>query len=490
MKNFSNKSLLKKASDLRIAYLIVILAIFLSSSFLIPNSNNITHIDKGFNELSQLPLLADTDSVLFEGTEISLNITDYGNLYENNQEVSLTNQEEINLNYFLDDDHDWEISNIDINIENIQDTRDWINESDFYELDTPYRINQSFQNIDPPGNPIHNYGPDLSGDPSVPANIHSTITETGAYAMRLHFSRIEIETDWDVLGIYNDANVLQYTFTGNSTDFITPWFKTDTLKITIDSDVTIEWYGYDIDYYEFYNGSTNYYYYQNSWDFDTNTNNQNSGPGEKENSTAMYVSLVGEHDRDVGEAMGVTYYEGDYSELYQNITIPRGRVIDAYFSFDYYGESVMDSNENFLYCEINNKKIYSKGLADIVGPEDNGRRTWLHTGKIYMPLWLNTSNIFEDMLSNQEFNISVGVMSGSSITYSGFDERFQQNFWFDNLSLVLTTLANSSQADINLKLNNNELTLGSKWGNSYVNFTGNWYMDPVSINVSTDSPSL
>jgi hypothetical protein len=473
MKNCSNNSHFKKVSVLRIANLTIILAIFLTSSFLIPNSKNITEIDRDINNFSQIPLLADADSVLFEGNEISLNITDYGNLYKYDQEVSLTNQEELNLNYYLDDVHDWEISNIDLNIKNIQDTRDWINESDFYELDTPYRRYQSFHNDDPPGNPPHNYSADLSGDPSVPANIHSTITETGAYAMRLHFSRIEIETDWDVLGIYNGDNVLQYTFTGMSTDFITPWFKTDTLKITIDSDGSIQWYGYNISYYEFYNSSTNYYDYQNSWGFNTNTTNQNSGPGEKENSTAMYVSIVGEHDRDVGETMGVTYYDGDYSELYQNITIPRGKVIDAYFSFDYYGESVMDSNENFLYCEINNKKIYSKGLADIVG-DGSGRRTWLNTGKIYMPLWLNTSNIFEDILNNQEFNISVGVMSGSSITYSGFDERFQQNFWFDNLSLVLTTLANSSQTDINLKLDNNGLTLGSKWGNSYVNFTGNW----------------
>ena len=377
MKNISDNSLVKKASVLRKINLMIILLVFLSSSFLFLNSNNITEIDNDSNNFSHKPLLADTDSVLFEGNEISLNITDYGNLYKYDQEVSLTNQEELNLTYYLDDVHDWEISNIDIDVKNIQDTRDWINESDFYELDTPYRINQSFQNIDPPGDPVHYYGANLNSDPSVLANVHSTITETGAYAMRLNFSRIEIEADWDVLGIYNGDNILQYTFTGNSTDFITPWFKTDTLKITIDSDGLIECYGYDIDYYEFYNSSTNYYDYQNSWGLNTNTSNQNSGPGEKENSTAMYVSLVGEHNRT--SAMGVKYYDEDYSELYQNITIPRGQIIDGYISFDYYAESAMDSNENFLYCEINNKRVYSKGIGDIV---DAGRRTWLSTGEI------------------------------------------------------------------------------------------------------------
>jgi len=89
----SKNSLLKKSLILRRAYLIILLSIFLSSSFLIPNSNDITEIDRNFNNYSQTPLLADSAPILFEGNEISLNITDYGNLYENNQEVSLTNQE-------------------------------------------------------------------------------------------------------------------------------------------------------------------------------------------------------------------------------------------------------------------------------------------------------------------------------------------------------------------------------------------------------------
>jgi len=89
MKNCSNNSLFKKTSALRIALLTIILAIFLSSSFLIPNTNNITEIERDFNDFSQIPLLADADSVLFEGNEISLNITDYGNLYKYDQQVDV-----------------------------------------------------------------------------------------------------------------------------------------------------------------------------------------------------------------------------------------------------------------------------------------------------------------------------------------------------------------------------------------------------------------
>ena len=82
---FSNNSQLNKDSILRVASLIGIIIVFLSSSFLIPNSNNIKEIDKDINNFSQIPLLADIDPVLFEGNEISLNISDYGNLYKYDQ---------------------------------------------------------------------------------------------------------------------------------------------------------------------------------------------------------------------------------------------------------------------------------------------------------------------------------------------------------------------------------------------------------------------
>jgi len=81
-------------------------------------------------------------------------------------------------------------------------------------------------------------------------------------------------------------------------------------------------------------------------------------------------------------------------------------------------------------------------------------------------------------------------MSGGTITYSGFNERFQQLFWFDNISLVLITVANSSQSDINLTLNGYSLTQGDQWGKSELNITGNWGVNPVVLTVNTSSTSL
>ncbi len=422
-------------------------------------------------------------STLFEGTEQNLNITDTGNLYEYNQYVSVSNQEEVNLSYYLDEVHNWKVSKINTNIKNIQDTREWVNNSDFFSLDNPYNNYSTFDNYDPPGGPSHNYSADLLNDPSTPANIDNIIYSNGASAIRLHFSRIEIETDWDLLCIYDKNNNLQFSFTGMATNFYTPWIKSDTLKITFNTDGSVEWYGYSIDYFDPHNESRNYFDYNSSWGYSSNIANNNFGP--VQNDTAMYVALVGEPSR--GTDMDVIYYEDDYVEIYQNITIPRGSIFDGYFSFDYYAEYAMDSNENYIYCEINNERIYSKGLGDIV---DIGRKTWHTTGKINIDLWSNSSKLFNDIKSNNIINISVGIMSGASISYSGFDERFQQIFLFDNISLVLTTLANATQSDINLTFNSNSLIDGVNWGNSYQNFTGTWSLNPIILTVQTSSPAL
>ncbi len=88
---------LRRTSVLRMISLITIIIIFLSSTFFIPNSNNITEIDRDFNKYSQKPFLADNSPTLFEGNEIALNITDYGNLYTDDQQVEVNSQESVNL---------------------------------------------------------------------------------------------------------------------------------------------------------------------------------------------------------------------------------------------------------------------------------------------------------------------------------------------------------------------------------------------------------
>ncbi|MFX1418242.1 MAG: hypothetical protein ACFE9N_04895 [Promethearchaeota archaeon] len=458
----------------------------------IKSNSSSNYTNDNFNQDNKKLEISNGETILFQGTESPLNITDTGNLYDFNQEVSASNQVETNLTYYLDDIHDWKASKIQTNVRNIQDTREWVQKNYYYELDPPFRHYIAESNLDPPGFPDHNYDSDLDHDPTNPSNVHTTISNSSAEVIRIHFLRIEIETSWDLLFIYDSDNRLHYTFTGNETDFYTPWMKGDTFKITINSDSLFEWYGYDIDYYEYYNSSTNYFDYQSYWGFNnrsiTGDFTGNFGLGEIGNNIGMYTTLIAVPERDpYDESMDAAYYEDDFSEIYQNITIPRGSVIDGYISFDYFAEEAMDSNENYIYCEINNKKVYSKGLRDIVAA---GKNVWHHTGKIYMDLWINTSQIFDDIKINNEFNISVGIKSGGNITYSGFDDRFQQIFWFDNISLVLTTLCNSTQTNINLTINGDNLVDNNLWGISYQNFTGSWETNPIILTVKTVSPSL
>ncbi len=407
-----------------------------------------------------------------------------------NQEVSLDDVDELNLTYYLDDVNDWKASQIDLSLDNLHDEREWVSDRDFFEIDSPFRKYQAFQNRDSNGDwngiPSHDYQSDLDDDPSVAGNIHSTISQTGAITMRIHFSTIDIEDDYDALYIYDGNNKLRYTYTGYNTSFYTPWIYADELKITINSDSTVEEYGYDIDYYEFYNSSTgNYYNYTNNWGFVNGTTRFNYGLGNISSTMAMYVALVGDSYRS-GTTIAASYDAGDFTEVYQNITIPRENIIDTYISFDYYAEEAMASNENFIYVEINNKRIYSKGLRDVA---EAGRETWYNTGNINMDLWVNSSNLF-DLDNDKDINISIGIMSGATIGYSGFEDRFQQVFWFDNLSLVLTTLCNATQNDINLTINSINMNDGSSWGEGDLQLNGQWDTNPITLTFNTSSPSL
>ncbi|MHA2288887.1 MAG: hypothetical protein ACXABG_08870, partial [Promethearchaeota archaeon] len=256
---------------------------------------------------------------------------------------------------------------------------------------------------------------------------------------------------------------------------------------TYSSDNIDEYYGYYVDYYEYINASSNYDINSDTWGFnyvDNGVSGTNTyGTGECGNATAMYVGLYGEYI----DYNQFGYDNGAFSELYQNITIPRGFADDAYISFDYNVPFGYRSNNNYLYCKINNEKIYSKGMADII---DAGKNKWHSTGKIYMDLWTNTSSIFEGLLSDHTFNISVGIMSGNSVTLTNFEEAYQNIIWFDNISFVVTASANSTQSDINLKLNGSDLTDGNDWGISQKNITHTWETNPIILNFNTTSPDL
>ena len=57
---------------------------------------------ENFDEHNQNLESSNGQSFLFQGIESPLNVNDTGNLYELNQEITISNEEEMNLSYYLD----------------------------------------------------------------------------------------------------------------------------------------------------------------------------------------------------------------------------------------------------------------------------------------------------------------------------------------------------------------------------------------------------
>ena len=453
---FLSKSYYKRKFNNKIISVIFIISIFIIT--ISAYSNHFSNFVRNKDDNIELDLKsADSSQFLFQGNEPALNITDYGNLYKTNQQVSLTNEDVQNLTYYLDDVHGWKVSKIDTALNNIQDTRDWVNDSDFQSFNVS--VNTVYESHDT----FPQYGNDETKSSSL-----LTISESGALAMRVYFESIAFEEDYDFLFIEDENDILCYQDTGYRNSFYSPWVRGDTIQIYIISDSSIREAGYEISSYESLNGI-----FDNNW-WDSNNISLSPtyyGPGYIGNTTAMYISLLSDRwYSGIDYGYYANYSKYDFTEIYQNLTIPRGTVIDGYINFDYYAEFAMESNDFYVYVEINDQEIYSIGLGDIF---DAGKYQWHSTNNMYMDLWLNNSKIFNSFINKQRLNISVGIKSRSSAYFQGFEDRYQQTIWFDNLTLVLTTIANSTQNGINLTINNKDLSNLNNWGSAELNITGN-----------------
>ncbi|NVM17136.1 MAG: hypothetical protein HWN80_05420 [Candidatus Lokiarchaeota archaeon] len=476
MKINSKTSFLKKTSVLRIAALIVISGIFLSSSLLIPNSNDNTEINRDFNDTPQIPLTAAVDSVLFGGSENALNITDYGNLYETEQQVDLTNQEAVNLTYYLDDVHKWEVSEVETQINNIQDERDWIDNGVIGSDTGLTPTSQVSQSEDSGPSYVKNLNPN---------NYLATFDGNDCDYMRIHFVLLEVEYYYDELYISNQDNTVLDNFAGYYTDFYTPWYSATELKISMSSDGTVQYYGYSVDFFETYNGSM-FTLDSTSWNYFEDTIDDPSrlygGTAEIGNRSALRTVIEG-----IDNAPSYSYEDGDIAGFYQNFTIPRGKLIDAWVSMDYNILRGINTNDNYAYIKVNGETVYTRGFRTITNA---GLGQWHSTGLINLDLWENSSSIFDEVLIGQSFNLSVGIEIGNGVEYTGFDHLDIQEAYFDNIQLIFKTSANSTQPGINLQFNNSILNDDNTWGVSYLNLTGNWNINPLKLTVTTDSPSV
>jgi len=404
------------------------------------------------------------NSILFQGIESPLNINDTGNLFELNQEITVSNQEELNLSFYLDEGNNWKVNEIEISINNLQDTRNWINNSGFQPVQI-FRKNQTFES--------HHY-PYANSRSRL--DLDNTIQENGAIYIRAHFSNISFDersptVNSDHIYLYNKSVYEYFEATGYREDFFSPWISGDIIYVCYETDnQNNNEYGYFIDYYEFVNDSSNLNLNTNDWKFNhvqSGLYGANTyGCGEIGNTTAMFVGYHGDWE----DEESYTYYADSFSEIYQeNISIPRGKIVDAYLSFNYIVEFGLNTNDILMYLAINDKVVYSKGMLDII---ESGKYIWQKTGNVPLYLWNNLSRIFETKyIQDQLINVSIGIKKAgiADVTYSNYDDVFGNVIWFDNVSLGITTIANASQDGINLTFNKKSLTKMNEWGKASLN---------------------
>jgi len=208
----------KKIKTIIIGFIFFIILIFNVNFF-----NQSLHINNFINDDSEYFRdyndnleSANGETILFEGIGSPLNINDTGILYNMNQEISVSNEEELNLSYYLDETNNWKVDRIETSINNLQDTRNWVNNSGFQPVQI-FRVNQIFESA-------HDYS--NNNDPYT--DIDYTITETGAYYMRVHFVNMSFDyqteyADSDFMVVMNGSQNEVLSISGNRTNFYSPW---------------------------------------------------------------------------------------------------------------------------------------------------------------------------------------------------------------------------------------------------------------------------
>jgi len=74
-----------------------------------------------------------------------------------------------------------------------------------------------------------------------------TITEPGAGQMRVHFSRLETESGWDYVFVYDENYTLMASYTGTHNNIWTPWINGGIVRIRLRSNAIGVAYGFVVD---------------------------------------------------------------------------------------------------------------------------------------------------------------------------------------------------------------------------------------------------
>ena len=178
--------------------------------------------------------------------------------------------------------------------------------------------------------------------------------------MRIHFSNISTEWGDDTIYLWDQNNDSLGWYSGKYNNLITPWLNASIVKITMETGPTTNDYGYFIDYFETYDGSL-FSFNSDGWTAYRNgvdSSRANAVTGHQLNNSAINITLAGTP----GTGNSYSYYRLDESGAYQELTIPRGRVTDAWISMDYNVLRGINNAEMILVFKINDQIVYQSRI--------------------------------------------------------------------------------------------------------------------------------
>lgn len=83
------------------------------------------------------------------------------------------------------------------------------------------------------------------------ANVSFDVSHPGARFIRLHFSKVGTESGYDFVRVKNAAGEVIEELSGSATDYTTDYIEGDKLTITLNSDASVDGFGFSVDRYEF-----------------------------------------------------------------------------------------------------------------------------------------------------------------------------------------------------------------------------------------------
>ncbi|TFG16665.1 MAG: hypothetical protein EU530_11575 [Promethearchaeota archaeon] len=464
--------------------LFVVLMVVVSNSGIVNQPESYIEQNSSYIDLPN-PSDVFNQGILYSGSQDALDINETA-LYTDSSHYTIGNgtypeYSSQNATFPIDQANGWNSYLYSANITNLSDENDWISNGNFgSDLGVTYSSHdeQVFQSP-------HPYSNNLNSDPDILSNIITTIYGSGCDFMRVHFLNISTEWGDDTIYLWDQNNDSLGWYSGKYNNITTPWLNASIVKITMETGPTTNDYGYFIDYFETYDGSL-FSFSSDGWTAYRNgvdSSRANAVAGHQLNNSAINITLAGTP----GTGDSYSYYRLDESGAYQELTIPRGRVTDAWISMDYNVLRGINNAEMILVFKINDQIVYQRGFNTITA---EGLAEWHSTGLINMDSWLIQPSAFSNNLYGATLNVSVGVQATKIRTYSS-DHADLQEVYIDNITLILQAEVNCTQTEINLLFDNVSPTDSiTQWGSGAINLFNTWDTNPFNISLTTDSTKI